>query len=56
MGEDEPCTTWGAGQSPEPYMVQGVGVDKKWSEFLFLTAARGFYAIEIIDHFSCHFF
>jgi len=26
MGEGEPCTTWGAGQCPEPYMVQGVGV------------------------------
>ena len=25
-GEDEPCTTWDAGQSPAPYMVQGVGV------------------------------
>ena len=26
MGEGEPCTTWGAGQCPGPYMVQGVGV------------------------------
>ena len=25
-GEGEPCTTWGAGQCPGPYMVQGVGV------------------------------
>jgi len=28
MGEGEPCTTLGAGQSPEPHMVQGVGVRK----------------------------
>jgi len=28
MGEGKPCTTLGAGQSPEPQMVQGVGVKK----------------------------
>ena len=27
MGEGEPCTTWGAGQCPGSYMVQGVGVE-----------------------------
>jgi len=26
QGEGKPCTTWGAGQSPESNMVQGVGV------------------------------
>ena len=25
-GEGEPCTTWGAGQCPEPHMVQGEGM------------------------------
>jgi hypothetical protein len=30
-GEGEPCTTWGAGQCPEPHMVQGLGVEERES-------------------------
>jgi hypothetical protein len=30
-GEGKPCTSWGAGQWPEPNMVLGVGVGLKMS-------------------------